>query len=327
MNNAFVIVDLDDFLTGGEEGRTRQIQIVKQAIERKCFVRVKGHGFTHEGIDYAYEVVRRLFALGVEVLNKYVVPGNQVGYIGFGKEKADGAIYPDRKEFWQVYQPDQAETQTAKFYNIWPTDEVPEFEGVALDLFYRLQRVTQGMLRLTALAIGLPEEHFAEGTVGGSSIARIIHYPPVPDGAVGIRSEKHTDINHGTGLLTSQGGGLQLLDHSTGEWLPVEHDYDHIVFNWADMIQAATNGQVPSVMHRVVNPDDPELRSKPRFSIVFFLHPREEIVLEESSDIVKDSGPLTAHMFLWLRLWQIWLSDTRPAWYTGPDRAPQAIAV
>ena len=48
--------------------------------------------------------------------------------------------------------------------------------------------------------------------------------------------------------------------------------------NIGDMLQECSGGYFPSTTHRVVNPSE---KNMSRYSMPFFLHPRDEVVLSE----------------------------------------------
>ncbi|GAA3252962.1 hypothetical protein GCM10020258_09870 [Sphingomonas yabuuchiae] len=46
----------------------------------------------------------------------------------------------------------------------------------------------------------------------GNSVLRLLHYPPIPADAEGVRAGAHEDINLITLLLGAEEAGLELLD-------------------------------------------------------------------------------------------------------------------
>jgi isopenicillin N synthase-like dioxygenase len=68
-----------------------------------------------------------------------------------------------------------------------------------------------------------------------------------------VRAAEHEDINLLTLLCESTAAGLEILTRD-GTWLAVETPPGQIVVDTGDMMQLITNGILPSVTHRVVNP-------------------------------------------------------------------------
>ena len=122
----------------------------------------------------------------------------------------------------------------------------------------------------------------------GNTILRIIHYPPLPNerDPNSVRSAQHEDINLITLLCASTASGLEVMDHD-GSWFKVETGPEYIIVDSGDMIQNITNGIFKSTTHRVVNPDDSNMR---RFSMPMFVHPRNEIDLTPLPKFIEMSG-------------------------------------
>jgi isopenicillin N synthase-like dioxygenase len=137
----------------------------------------------------------------------------------------------------------------------------------------------------------------------------LLHYPPIPADAAGVRAEAHEDINAITLLLGAEDAGLELLDRD-GRWLAIDPPPGAIVCNIGDMLQHLTQGALPSTTHRVVNPR-PERRHLSRYSTPFFLHFAPTFRLEILPGCASASGENTfensptAHEFLKQRLQEL----------------------
>ena len=71
--------------------------------------------------------------------------------------------------------------------------------------------------------------------------------------------------------------GLQVLDQD-GIWHDVQADQNSIVVNAGDMLEMCSGGYFPSTSHRVINPKGID-RTRSRYSMPLFLHPRDEVRL------------------------------------------------
>ena len=113
------------------------------------------------------------------------------------------------------------------------------------------------------------------------NLLRILHYPPQTEGqpVSGVRAAAHEDIDFLTILPAANEPGLQVLAQD-GSWLEVPSDFGHLIVNIGDMLHEASGGYFPSTTHRVVNPQGQD-RSKSRYSIPLFCHPRPEVVLSD----------------------------------------------
>ncbi len=197
--------------------------------------------------------------------------------------------------------------------NIWPK-EIPEMEGIALEVYKTLEAAGIKMLQAIALYLGLDEHYFDEKVKNGNSILRPIHYFPienpdeVPDDAV--RAAEHGDINLITLLMGASADGLQVL-RNDGKWIPITALPEQLVVNVGDMLSRHTNNKLKSTIHRVVNPPR-ELMKTSRFSIPFFMHPRSDMDLTCLESCIDAGHPklyedITAGEFLNERLIELGL--------------------
>lgn len=268
------------------------------------FVVISDHGIGQEVFNQAYELSQQLFDLPLEAKSQYETGSGQRGYISFGKESAAGNPYPDLKEYWHVG-PELAEDSDYKTEypdNVWPK-EVEQFQPFFTKLYSDLNSVAETLFLALAEAMDLDRNFFTQMISEGNSIQRLIHYPALTGLEVGnsIRAAAHADINLMTLLIGATDSGLELLDRD-GNWLPVENQEGDLVIDTGDMMARLTNNQLPATIHRVVNPKD---GSKPRYSIPFFVHPRNSVTLEcieQFKSNGSNDAPITAGEFLDQRL-------------------------
>jgi isopenicillin N synthase-like dioxygenase len=311
MSQSIPVVSLSDYARGTAAERERFLRTFGDALRTFGFVSVKDHGVPTGTIRTAYETVARFFALPSEAKKQYVVEGSggNRGFVGFGAEHAKDRKVGDLKEFFHVGREIPALGPGGA--NAFPR-EVPEFEPVTRELFAKLEVAAGTMLEALADVIGAPRDTFTQMVVGGNSILRLIHYPPLRDAFIpgGVRAAEHEDINLLTLLCESTAAGLEILTRD-GTWLPVEAPPGHIVVDTGDMMQLITNGQLPSVTHRVVNP--PSGRGDVvRYSMPFFVHPYPSCPLEVLPSCTDAAHPpkfagTTAQGFLETRLRELGL--------------------
>lgn len=269
-------VDFRAFASGDATERDDFCRAFGEGLRTFGFGVVAHHPIGAERVARAFELAARLFALPDGEKRACVVPeslGNR-GYVPFGGERALGARVADLKEYWHVG-PDEPTGDLLP--NAWPTS-LPELRAELVALYRDFEETARVLLRATARYLGLPDEHFAAMTVGGDSVLRLIHYPPVADDAPAgaVRAAAHEDINLITLLAEGTTGGLEVLT-TDGAWLPVRSLDGQLVINAGDMLQLASHGRIRSTTHRVVNPS---AANRSRFSIPFFTHPRHDVVLE-----------------------------------------------
>ncbi len=278
------------------------------------FAIVTDHGIDPKLIDSAWAMTRQLFALPEEAKRRYYSAelAGQRGYTPFGTEIAKDAAHVDLKEFWHVGRDLPAGHRFRDHMpdNIWPS-ELPEFEAIFTAMYAAFDRAGNQLLSAIARYLGLAPDWFADKVEHGNSVMRLLHYPPIPADAPGIRAGAHGDINLITLLLGAEEGGLQLLTRQ-GEWLSIAPPEGALVINVGDMLERLTNNQLPSTIHRVLNPP-PERRHIPRYSMPFFLHLASDVLIETLPGCM-DAGhpnlypsPITANDFLVQRLIEIGL--------------------
>ena len=294
MKRAIPLVDLSRFRNGTPAEKKAFVDELGAAFHNIGFVGVINHGIPKELIDGFYEASRRFFALPVEVKKKYEIEGlaGQRGYTSFGKEHAKHSQHADLKEFFQIGQEVSGADVPPEQYpeNVY-VDEVPEFPKRGRQLYRAFEEAGGQLLRAIALHLGLAENYFDEKINLGNSILRAIHYPPIiREPANAIRAGQHEDINLITLLVGASAGGLQLLTREN-EWVDIVPEENEIVINVGDMLQRLTNNYLKSTTHRVVNPPREEWH-KPRLSIPFFLHPRNDMDLTCLPGCITPERPL-----------------------------------
>lgn len=235
------------------------------------FFILKDHGISVDLLTHAYDQAVAAFKLPKDIKRGYAA--GLRGYISFGVEHAKDSDVPDLKEFWQIGHEPHPEAPAEEPFppNAFPDTELPEFKPTFLDLFTALNDTGVVLLQALAPKLGLAEHHFDPLVRFGTSILRVIHYPPLrPDeDPKAVRAAAHEDINFLTIMVAAKGAGLQLLDRD-GTWLPVETEPTNLIVDSGDMLQRMTNGVIPSTTHRVVNPTGPNVD---RYSMPFFMHP------------------------------------------------------
>jgi isopenicillin N synthase-like dioxygenase len=284
------------------------------SFARYGFAIVADHDLTPDLVEGALARTRAFFALPDDIKRKYhqAGGGGARGYTPFGIETAKGADHFDLKEFWHMGR-DLVDGHPYRAYmppNVWPS-EIEGFETYVGGLYRALDQLGLKILRAIALHLGLPFGFFDEKVALGNSVLRLLHYPPVPAEATGVRAGAHEDINVITLLLGAEEAGLEVLDRD-GAWLPIQPPLGAVVCNIGDMLQRLTNHVLPSTTHRVVNPPS-ERRGHARYSTPFFLHFAPDYKIETLASCTSPDNParyepITAQDFLMQRLAEIKLA-------------------
>lgn len=298
-------VDLQD-LHASKPGKQAFRRDLISGLKAHGFVTLSGHGIDLPTLRQCYMTAAAFFALPEAEKHRYA--GALRGYTPFGVEHAKNHAAPDLKEFWQIGHSGDG-SASVENPNIWP-DRPDGFRDTFEALFDRLFEVGKTLLDVIADEFDLEKGYFDTRLDSGTSLLRLLHYPPVPDGVdpASIRAAAHEDINLITLLVAAEGSGLELLDR-TGNWLAIENAPDHLVVDTGDMMARITNGILPATTHRVVNPAGPNVS---RYSMPFFVQPRSDVVLSclpSCEQVNQPEPPVTVGEFLGQRLKEIGLPD------------------
>ncbi len=300
-------LDLGDFLKGDNKLKQQFVAKLGEAYAEIGFVSIKNHGISEKTIDDLYDKIKEFFALPINTKQKYELAetGGQRGYTSFGKEHAKDSSEGDLKEFWHFGQ----EVHNNEYPQNVYVSEIPDFLETGLNAYREFEMAGRNILKAIAIYLDLDENYFEEYVIGGNSILRPIHYPPIKDtNTNAVRAGAHEDINLITLLVGASAEGLQVLSHQ-GEWIDVTAIEGHIIVNVGDMLQRLTNGVLRSTTHRVVNPEGSKA-STSRYSVPFFLHPISTMPLNSIESCVKDHklfDDITAGDYLTERLKEIGL--------------------
>jgi isopenicillin N synthase-like dioxygenase len=273
-------LSLKEYTHGSATDKARFTDQLFSGLKQYGFIILRDHPVDVPLLRAAYALSEKLFALPEAVKDDYIsgAGGGQRGYTPFGREHAKGNRFPDLKEFWHVGRDLAPSHRLKKFFpdNIWPS-ELAEFEPVFRQIFAALDETGRIMLQALTKPLEVDAEYFTRMTDVGSSVLRLLHYPPIADGADKncIRAAAHEDINLITLLVSASSSGLELLTRE-GEWLPVNTSPENIIVDSGDMLARITNDVIPSTTHRVVNPSGPNVS---RYSMPFFMHPNPDALL------------------------------------------------
>ena len=302
-------VNLTHYTHGSQAQQQQFVADLGNAFSTIGFVALSGHYLKEQLSENLYAAVKEFFALPEPVKLKYEIEGlaGQRGYTSFGKETAKGQKVADLKEFWhfgQYYDLD----------SIYPPNievlEVPEFNLYGELVYKALEQTALELLRALSEYLSLPKDYFDSFIIGGNSILRPIHYPPVNENEQkAVRAAAHGDINLITLLMGAHGKGLQ-VQRLDGQWIDAIAAPDELMINVGDMLSRHTNNRLKSTIHRVINPERSQNQS--RYSIPFFMHPKMTMPLNVLEHCISEDTPklfedITAGAFLDERLRELGL--------------------
>jgi len=288
------IIDVAPFFGDDLHERKRLARLWGQAFETIGFATIVGHGIPLPLMESLQSEAKGFFNLPVEEKMHCTFPGEQrsQGYIPMGVETVAHTMPGDK----EAPPPDLCESMTFPFLyweqrpmtnefdrsvykpNLWPAR--PARLGAVLQEYSaHAHQLALSLMRLSALALDLPEAYFDPYFDRMTTYLRLAHYPkqseaPLPGQR---RYAAHTDYSGFTILLQDDVGGLQ-VSMPDGSWSDVHPLRGGLVINSGDLLARWTNDRWKSDIHRVANPP-PERSDTSRLSVVLFTGPNYDAVI------------------------------------------------
>lgn len=299
------VIDIVPFFTGGEEAKRSVARNVARTCEETGFYLIEGHGFPPELIDRMVSVSRVFFALP-EAEKLRVLAAGGPGYRPMASRQLGAtreiATPPDLKEGFSIgvllayrsLDPQYITAPSARRWfatNIWP--ELPGFEEVWTQYFREMDALIAVLMRISALALELPERYFETACDRHVTHLNAMSYPVLssPPLAGQFRAGPHSDYGGLTILWKDPGPrSLEVMDKS-GQWQPVQPRPGCFIVNIGDLMARWTNDRWVSTLHRVVVPAEPALEAEGRLSMTYFFVPNYDAVIEAVETCVDADHP------------------------------------
>lgn len=163
--------------------------------------------------------------------------------------------------------------------NRWP-QSLPRLQSAMQAYLESVEALSQRLLRLFALALGLPDDALLANFANPSSRLKLNHYPPqrdpVSENNIGV--VPHSDSGCFTILWQDDNGGLEVQNRA-GDWVGASPLADSFVVNIGNILQYWSNGRFSSTPHRVINRNGLD-----RYSIPLFVNPDFDTVIRPLVD-------------------------------------------
>jgi isopenicillin N synthase-like dioxygenase len=268
------IIDVSRLSAGDAAPRRAVAAELHRACLDKGFFYVVGHGVPPGLIDAVLAQTRTFFAQPLQTKLAVDMKRSSCnrGYEPLRGQRLEADAPADLKEGFYLgldLPPDDPRVRAQRFNrgpNLWPAD-LPGFRPTMRAYFAAMLDLGERLMAGLALALGLPEDHFAGFVREPLAGLRLLHYPPQP--ATAAPNEKgagaHTDFGSLTLLLQDDIGGLQVWDAHSAAWSDAAPVAGAYVVNLGDIIARWTNDRYRSTLHRVINASGRE-----RYSVPFF---------------------------------------------------------
>jgi isopenicillin N synthase-like dioxygenase len=278
------LIDVADFLAGKPGAAEKAAAELRYAFENVGFYYLAGHGVPQALIDAQYAEAARFHAQPIGEKLKVKVNEHTIGYMPIadkappnaaaqGKKPSQNEAFFLRRER-DANDPDVIAGRRFHVQNQWPAN-LPGFREQTLKYMSTMEALCQRLVRLYALALDLPADHFDACFAKPHMILRQSRYPLIDGSDDTIASlVPHTDSGFMTLLPPNkvQGLSIQLPD---GRWMDAPGVEGAFVVNGGDILHRWSNERFLSTPHRVRN-----VSGTLRYAIPFFCDPDHDTVIE-----------------------------------------------
>jgi isopenicillin N synthase-like dioxygenase len=304
------VIDLAPWFDGAARDRAAVARQVDEALRTAGFLLISGHRVPSEIRARTRAVAREFFALPPEVKSRYAIAVGGRGWVPPGAEAngyAEGTpTPPDLKESFSLAaeRPTGDAAIDARWFraNIWPS-EIPAMRAVVSDYINRMHALSDELMALCALALGLPAGFFAPFLDHPTYGMNLNWYPPAdparPPEPGQFRIGPHTDFGTVTVLDREPGlGGLQIYTLD-GNWEDAPYEPGALTVNIGDLLARWTGDRWRSTRHRVL-PPSPAAPEEDLLSLIYFYETNHDAVIESLPAPIGRASypPVIAHEYL-----------------------------
>ena len=278
------LIDVADYLAGKPGAAEKAAAELSYAFRNVGFYYLAGHGVPQTLIDAQYAEAARFHAMPMEEKLKVKVDEHTIGYMPIqdkappnaaaqGKKPSQNEAFFLRRER-DAKDPDVIAGRRFHTMNKWPAD-LPGFREQTLKYMSMLEALCKKLVRLYALALDLPEDHFDVSFKKPHMILRQSRYPQIDGADDSVASlVPHTDSGFMTLLPPNKVEGLS-IQLPNGQWFDAPGVEGAFVVNGGDILHRWTNERFLSTPHRVRN-----VSGILRYAIPFFFDPDHDTIIE-----------------------------------------------
>ena len=241
------------------------------SLKHTGFAVIRNHPISKDLINSVYLEWSSFFNSKIKFDYKFDII-KQDGYFPMLSENAKGYNVKDLKEFYHIYLPWGRVPKEISEDTITLRNQLVE---IATELLHWIDDESPDDIKKY---FSMPLKNMIKESQ--NNLLRVLHYPPLDgkEDSDAVRAAAHGDINLITVLISGSEPGLQILNKD-GNWVDVDSNKGWLVINAGDMLNKCSNNYYPSTIHRVINPK--KSKNISRYSMPLFLHPRDEVVLND----------------------------------------------
>jgi isopenicillin N synthase-like dioxygenase len=275
------VIDLGLARERDETHRAAVAQAIDLGLGRSGFLVVTGHSVPQETITAVYAALKEFFGQPKLVKNRWLMDPTDPLYRGFTRITPGIHEQFTANKLGELTPSDGRGLFDSRLLgpNRWP--DQPGFRAAYLNYYAAVESFAAELMRLFALALGLPENWFDDKFDRHMTPLTTNYYlaqPTAPQHGE-LRNAEHRDWGTVTILYQDDApGGLQVRGRH-GEWLNVPPIPGSFVVNLGRLMAQWTNDRWASTLHRVVNPDR-EQAHRDRISVAFFYQPNPDLLVE-----------------------------------------------
>ena len=274
--------DLINFENSNINEKNKIASKIDNHLKSIGFLIVTNHGIENNIINNITSVLNIFFNKEQKFKNKFMAPFKGYPYRYFISEsetlaKSKGFdTPPDLKESFNggpIKQPKGKISKEALDFcylpTIWP--DVDNFEKSWKIYYNEMEKLSQRIMSVFAIALKLPSNYFAKFIDNPISALRALNYPLIKKEVLlnQQRAGAHTDYGSLTILLPLDSvQGLQ-IKNSNNQWVNVPNIKNSFIINIGDLMALWTNDRWTSTLHRVI----PIKRNNDRKTLAFFHQP------------------------------------------------------
>lgn len=242
------------------------------------------HGLSEQKLNRASQIFEQFCSLDDTVKDVFKRKGNHDnhGYVKPGQERFDKNVKEIRHAF-------NVGNLSARNY---PTQDImADFHEIVTDLVKDYNALETIVLKALSLALGQTVDFFGQrhqqlsvDSLNGTTL-RLLYYPPVPKDAEGngdaplTRCGAHCDYGTFTLLSQDSEGGLEVQLPGTTIWKRVGHLPGALLLNGGEMLTIWSDFKYVAAPHRVIIPEDGDLRNVGRHSRALFSHAYNDSII------------------------------------------------
>jgi len=284
------VIDYGPYFAGEPGALAPLASALRPACETVGFFYALNHGVPQAIIDRGFAASRQFHAMPLEEKLKLRLNENNIGYLPMNASvQAASTVHtatkPNQNESFFISHdrgadhPDVLAGVPLRGRNKWPEAAATESTTLRADMmayFDALYALGQRMLPPFAVALGMPEHHFAPYFANEAHAnCRFLHYPPQADTTENtFGTAPHTDNSFLTALARTDVPGLA-IGLPSGEWFAPPVIPGTLLINLGNIMRRWSNNRFLSTPHGVINESGTD-----RYSIAYFHSPNPDVVID-----------------------------------------------